>query len=268
MLAPNSTIKQYAKKSLSPNFLQSVAVCCVLVFTWFIAMFASSLGSIAFGWLGYAAMLLAIILFVLFPLFLGALYYFRRLIFEQQDSALVIFKYFSNFKEYKRALRFTLALFARFALAALFVYSPSIIIGLLSNEAIYQTFNIQLPVWVSVLWTLNSFAVIVATIGLMFITLKYYLSSFIFVSNDTIAPSEAIKFSTIISKRTGGDFFGLMLSFTPLALLSLTVAPLIFIFPYVLTAYAVHGRFAITAYNLDVDRFNTVSAPSYTADGI
>ena len=268
MLAPNSTIKQTAKKALSPRYMTALVACCLLVFAWFIGMLSSSLASVAFGTIGFVAILLAVVIFALIPLLLGVLYYFRRLTFEQEDSVLVIFKYFSNTKEYKRALRFAFLIFLKFALAALFVFSPCIIIALLSNETIYQFLGIELPVWMPILWTLNSFIVILAIISLAFITLKYYLSAFLFVSNDRLDPSQAIKFSCLISKRTGGDFFGLMFSFTPLILLSVLVAPLIFTLPYILSAYCVHGRFAITAYNLDVDRFNKANTPSYTADQI
>ena len=44
----------------------------------------------------------------------------------------------------------------------------------------------------------------------VFFMLKFYLSAFIFVANDSIDPYEAINMSSIISKRTGGDFFGLV----------------------------------------------------------
>lgn len=268
MLAPNSSIKQTAKKALMPTFLQSVTVGCVIVFAWFIGLLASTLGSVAFGTIGYVVMLLALVVLVLFPLFLGAVNYFRHLTHEQKESVVVIFKYFSNFKEYKRALRFSLCMLLKYGLAALLVFSPCITIALLSNEAVYDALNISMPVWVSNLWALNSFMVILGIVSLIFLTLKYYLASFIFVSNDTISGADAVKFSTIISKRTGGDFFGLMFSFAPLLLISFFVAPLVFSLPYILSAYAVHGRLAIKAYNLDVDRLNTVNPPSYTADRI
>lgn len=268
MLAPNSTIKQTAKKSLLPRYMTALVVCCLLVFAWFIGMLSSSLASIAFGTIGFIALLLAVVIFVLIPLLLGTIYYFRRLTFEQDDSILVVFKYFSSAKEYKRALRFALLISIKFGLAALFVFSPCIIIALLSNETIYQFLGVGLPVWMPILWALNSFIAILAIISLAFITLKYYLSTFLFVSNDQLAPSQAIKFSCLISKRTGGDFFGLMFSFTPLMLLSIFVAPIVFTLPYILSAYCVHGSLAITAYNLDVDRFNTDNTPSYTADQI
>lgn len=268
MLAPSSVVKKTAKTALAPRFLHSVAVCCVIVFAWFVGIFSSFLFSAFTGEIGFHLMHLAIFIFLLSPLILGALYYFRRLIWQQEDDVLIIFRYFSSLSEYKRIMRFIGLISFKFALSALLVFSPCIVIWLLSNETLYEILGVSLPIWTSNLWTLNSLVIIIAYFLLAFIWLKYYLSAFIFVSNDDIDPSEAITMSTIISKRTGGDFFGLVISFIPLILLSVFIAPLLFTLPYFLTSYAVHCRFAITAYNLDVERFNAASAPSFTADGI
>lgn len=268
MLAPNQVIKKTAKAAFLPRFLHSAAVCCVIIFTWFIGLFSSSLISVFAGTIGYLLSRLALLFFVLCPLLLGAIYYFRRLIWQQEDNVLIVFKYFSNLGEYKRALRFTMLIFTKIALSALLVFSPCIVIWLLSNDALYQLIGTSIPIWSLNLDALNDFALIIAAFVLAFILLKYYLAAFIFTSNDDIDPSEAINMSTIISKRTGGDFFGLVLSFIPWLLLSLFVAPLLYTLPYFLTSYAVHCRFAITTYNLDVERFNSSNAPSYTADEI
>ncbi len=266
MLAPSPVIKKTAKNALSKGFLTAVALCCVLIFIYFACVVIASLVSVFADEIGFAVALVLLCFFALSPLALGALYYFRRLIWESEDDVLIIFKYFSNLKEYKRALNFAFLLFSKFAISALIVFLPCVIIWLLSNDAVYETFGLSLPIWASNLWTLNSFVVIIATLALIFIMLKFYLAPFIFVGNDEINPAEAVNMSTIISKRTGGDFFGLVISFSGWILLSIFVAPLVFTLPYFLTAYSVHCRFAITAYNRDVDRFNTAQAPSYSTD--
>lgn len=266
MLAPSPVVKQTAKTALIDKFLSSVAVCCVLIFTYFICSLIASLVSVFAAEIGFVVVLLASFVFALSPLTLGVLYYFRRLIWKCEDSALVIFKYFSSVKEYKRALEFTLLLLARFAVAAVIAFFPCLVIWILSNESVYEVFGMSLPVWASNLWALNSFVVIFAILALLFIMLKFYLAPFIFVSNDEIDSAEAVNMSTIISKRTGGDFFGLVVSFSGWILLSLFVAPLIFTLPYFCASYSVHCRFAITAYNRDVDHFNTINTPSYSVD--
>lgn len=266
MLAPSPVIKKTAKTALSQRFLTSVAVCCILLFIYFACNLTASLASAFAAEVGFFVALILLFVFALSPLALGVLYYFRRLIWDSEDSVLIIFKYFSSAKEYKRALVFTLMLFSKLAVTALIVFSPCIIIWLLSNDSVYEAFGFSLPIWASNLWALNSFVMIIAVFALIFITLKFYLSPFIFVSNDDIDPAEAVNMSTIISKRTGGDFFGLVLSFAGWILLSLFVAPLVFTLPYFVASYSVHCRFAITAYNRDVDRFNTFITPSYSTD--
>ncbi len=266
MLAPSPVIKKTAKAALSQGFLTSVAVCCVLIFIYFVCSLVASLVSVFASEVGMVIALVLFFVFALSPLALGALYFFRRLIWDSKDSVLVIFKYFSSLEEYIRALHFAFLLFLKFAVAALITFSPCIVIWLLSSQDVYKAFGISLPIWASNLWTLNSFVVIVATFALIFIMLKFYLAPFIFVSNDDVDPAEAVNMSTIISKRTGADFFGLIVSFFGWILLSFFVAPLIFTLPYFLASYSVHCRFAITAYNRDVDRFNADSAPSYSTD--
>ena len=268
MLAPSPIVKQRAKSALSSRFLHSIAVSCVFIFAMFTGELVASLASIFSGTVGYCIVLIAFAIFAAMPLFFGFLYYFHRLLCEQNDSLLVIFRYFSSAYEYKRTLHLTLLLGIRLAFAVLILYSPCIIIWFLSSERLYSLFDISIPVWTSNLWALNSFVVIVASFALVFIMLKYYLSPFIFIANDNIDPAEAVNMSTIISKRTGGDFFGLVLSFAGWILLSLFIAPLIFTLPYFASSYCVHCRFAITAYNRDVDRFNASVAPSYSTDEV
>lgn len=268
MIAPSPVVKSVAKSALKKNFLKSVVVCCVLIFVFFIILLTSSVISIFGGNAGYVAAMSIFGFLIMAPLLLGAFCYFRRLIFEQDDSVLIIFKYFSDAAEYKRAIHFITLLTIRFIGVALVLYLPCIIVTILSNEEFYSFFNIQVPLWTSNLWALNSFLAILAFFGILFIMLKYYLAPFIFVSNDELEPAEAVNMSTIIAKRTGADFFGLVLSFIPWMLLSIFVAPLMFTLPYFMTSYCVHSRFAITMYNCDVDKFNSSVTPSFSTDEI
>ena len=266
MLAPSPVVKKTAKQMLSQQFLTSVAVCCVFLFVCFACVLTATLVSVFAGNTGFAIALLLFAIFAMSPLVLGVLYYFRRLIWESQDGPLVIFKYFADLDEYKRALRFTLLIFKNLAATAVVAFFPCIVVWLFSNDDVYKALGFSLPIWASNLWALNSFLIIISSFVLMFVMLKFYLAPFIFVANDKIDPAEAVNMSTIISKRTGGDFFGLAVSFSGWILLSVFVAPLVFTMPYFLASYIVHCRFAITAYNRDVDRFNASATPSYSSD--
>lgn len=268
MLAPSPVVKKIAKEALKKDVLKSMAVGSIFAFVFFIVVLISSLVDIFANMIGSIAAMALLIFFAVCPLALGVFNYFRRLMFDQDDSVLIVFKYFSNISEYKRAMQFILLMAVRLVAVAAILYLPCIIVLVLSNESIYSFLNIPLPLWSSNLWALNSFLSFIATLALVFVMLKYYLAPFIFVSNDEIDPAEALNMSTIISKRTGADFFGLALSFVGWILLSFFVAPIIVTIPYFITSYNVHSQFAITAYNRDVDRFNENVAPSFSTDEI
>ncbi len=268
MLAPSPVVKKIAKDALSKRFLHTVAISCILIFAIFSTTLIGSLASFFAGTVGYIITVVLLQIFAVAPLFLGCLTYFWRLLWDQEDSILLSFKFFSSIAAYKRALHFIFLIGIRLAITSALVYFPCGIVWLLSNEEIYNWLNISLPIWTSNLWALNSFVVLFATLALVFSMLKYYLAPFIFISNDTLDPAEAVTMSTVISKRTGADFFGLVLSFSGWILLSVFVAPLIFTLPYFMASYCVHCRFAITAYNRDVDRFNASITPSFSTDEI
>ena len=268
MLAPSPVVKKVAKDALKKDHVKSMVVSCILVFAFFIIMLTSSLISVFAGEVGYYVSFGFMLYLGLAPLALGALCFFRRLTFEQNDSVLIIFRYFSSADEYKRAVYLISILTVKLFSVGLVLFLPCIIVYILSSEKLYKLLGVALPHWTSNLWTLNSFLVIIALLGLVFIMLKYYLSALIFVSSDDIDPAEAVNMSTIISKRTGADFFGMSLSFIPWMLLSVLIAPLIFTLPYFITSYCVHGRFAITDYNIDVDKFNSNTTPSFSTDEI
>ncbi len=268
MTAPSPVVKSVAKDALKKDFLKSVAVCCVAIFAFFIIMLISTLISVFAGEIGYSISMGFMTFLLLLPLALGVLGYFRRMTFGQSDSVLIIFRYFSSAEEYRRVIHFISIMTVKFVSIGAVLFLPCLIVYILSSEKFYDFFDLSLPFWTSNLWTLNSFLVILASLGLLFFMLKYYLSAFIFVSNDTLDPGEAINMSTIISRRTGADFFGLVLSFLPWILLSIFIAPLIFTLPYFITSYCVHSRFAITDYNLDVDKFNSSTTPSFSTDEI
>ena len=268
MLAPSPVVKKTAKTALADHWIQAIVVSVVLVFAFFIGELTATLVSIVADMIGYIIFLFLFVVFAIYPLFLGALSWFRRLLWGQNDSVLLIFKYFSSKADYKRALHFVAILTTKLAVVAAVLFSPCVIVLILSSEWFFAMFNLSLPVWTSNLWTLNSFWIIIATFALVFVALKYYLAAFLFVSNDDLHPAEAVNMSTIISKRTGGDFMGLTLSFCGWILLSFLVAPLVFTIPYFITSYGVHCRYAITAYNNDVDRFNAKDTPYYSVDEV
>lgn len=266
MLAPSKVIKATAKTALSGNYLKSAAVGCVLIFAFFINSITVSLISVVGGNAAAIAFSVLFNLFVFSPLFIGVICYFRRMLWGCDDSVLIIFKYFSNRGEYIRVLRLSLILMLKMFMAAIVLYFPSIIVWVLSSGWFYSVFELPVPTWTSSLWTLNSILTALASIALFFVMLKYYMSAFLFVGDDNMHPAEAVNMSTVIAKHTGAEFFSLIWSFALWILLSLFVAPLIFVLPYFLASYCVHCRFAVTAYNREADLYSKKDAPRYKVD--
>ena len=268
MMATSQVVKKVARNALSQSFLTAVAASCVLIFAFFATTLTASLVNIFAGAIGQFIITAVIFFFLLGPLCLGVVNFLRRFLWEQKDDLLLVFKYFSALSHYKRVIHFMFSFGIRIVLIAMVLYFPCAVVRVLSSEQFYNALGLSFPVWTSNLWALNSFLAIIATMAFVFITLKYYLSIFIFVSNDNIEVAEAINMSTIISKRTGADFFGLVVSFLGWFLLSVFVMPLVITIPYFLMSYCAHCRFAITAYNKDVDAFNANSTPSFSTDEI
>lgn len=268
MSAPSPVVKLTAKNALAGRWLPSAAVCTVLLLVYFTGDILASLISMPFGTTGYILFFALFTVFALFPLILGATYYFRRLLWGSTDSALIIFKFFSSVQLYKRAINLSLLLALKLIAAAVVLFLPCLLVLLLSSEWLYAFFDMSLPIWASNMWVLNSFLVIFAVLALCFVMLKYYLSAFLLVCDENMTAAEAVNMSTIISKRSGANFVGLIMSFAPWILLSLLVAPLIFTLPYFIASYCVHCRFSIAEYNSDVDRFNASSTPYFRADDI
>lgn len=263
---PSPIVKKQAKDALKDSFIHAMAVCCILLFSIFITLLTGSIVSDFAGYVGYVATITVLTVFVLCPLFFGVLNFFRRLLWEQKDNTFIIFKYFSSVKQYKRAIKFVFLQGWRYLIAAAVLYFPCALVWMLSNEKVYSSLNIELPIWAPNLLSLDFLLIFIATMLFVFVTLKYYLSVFIFVSNDSIEIAEAINMSNIISKRTGADFFGLVLSFAGWIISCVLIFPIIAVFPYFITAYCVHCKFAISAYNSDVDVFNSANIPSFSVD--
>ena len=263
MSVPSYAVKQTAKTALSGKYTQSAIASSVFVFSILAmnitgSMIYTSVGEIAF----YIFMVLMGI-FVGFPLFLGLLYFFRRLLWGNCDSVVVVFKYFSSSVLYKRAMHLSLILALRLGASALVAFTPSIIVTLLTSERFYSFLGIGLPLWTSNLWVVNSFLQVLGLAVWLLINIRYYISGFLFVVDENMDAAEAVNMSAIISRRTAGDFFWLAVSFIGWAALSLLIAPLIFTIPYFICAYGVHCRYAIAAYNKNVDIMTNNATPYF-----
>lgn len=256
MTAGSNVVKITAKTALKNNWLKCIAACCVYLFGHFACQFSASLLSIPFGDSVTYVIYFASLFFLLFPLLIGLIRYFWRMIMGADDSPISVFNYFLSSQLYLKALRLIFSITARVALIALIVLLPAIAVWLFSNPVVYETFDVAIPIWSS---NLNSIGLLLSTVSLLVIislSIKYYLAIILFVADENMEVDEAIHMSKIISKNTQFDFIFLGFSLLGWILLSLLVIPLVFTMPYIITCFAVHCRFAIADYNIFVENQN------------
>ncbi len=263
MLAPSSVVKATAKTALGGRFYRCIIACTVFVFTVLIGLYSAQLiGFVSpFSYTAdIAFVLFAVLLFA--PLFLGLVRFFWRLIWDEDDSPVLVFHYFSSPALYMRALKLVLFLGIRVGIAALLLYLPAIVVDIFSGSGIYDMLSIPMPLWISNFRVISVCLKAVAGVGIFFISLKWYMAPFLYVADEEMDALEAIHMSSTISRGTTLDFFLLILSCTHWIILSLLLLPIVFTLPYFIAIYIVHCRYAVTHYNKVVDLMNDGSQSS------
>lgn len=265
MLAPASVIKKTAKTAMSGKFLKCVIASAVPIFACLICLFISDLIGFATHNAVFISVFALLIFFLVIPLFLGTLRFFRRLLWNEDDAPLLVFHYLSSAELYKKALRFTFALGVRILGVGALLMLPAFIVELFTGTFLYDFLGIDMPTWISGLWIVSVFLGAAAQVMLFFGCLRWYLAPFLFVADEEMDVSEAIHMSTIISRGTALEFFLLLCSFALWILASVLMLPIVFTVPYFISAYIVHSRFAVAQYNRVCDEVNGSDVPSYAA---
>lgn len=249
MSVGTNAVKSTAKTSLKGNWSKCVVVCAVFIGAVFICANIVGLISILTGDLIAEGISVVTTLFLTLPLFMGLVRYIWRMLFSVCDNPISIFYWFSSFKLYFKVLRFVLLISLRALLWLLLLNIPTLILQLLTYDAIFEYFNISMPLWTANLSNIMKIFSISATVATVFIMIKYYLAPILFVADENMDAREAIHMSKVISKRSSVDFVYLGFSMIHWILLTFLVFPAIFTMSYILACYAVHCRFAISEYN-------------------
>lgn len=267
MLPTSAVVKLTARTAMKGKYLRSVIAGGIFFFAFIICLYVSELIGFVTNDIVQTVTFAIFTVLALLPLLLGVFRFFRRLIWGAEDNPIEVFFYFSDAEHYKKALTLILMFTWRIAVFGIPLFLPAVITELLSRPGVYSVFKLNMPVWSSNLWIVTVFLSVAATVVLLLILLKFYLAPFLLVADEGMEPGEAMHMSAVISKRSGFDFFILVLSFLPYILASVFMVPLIFILPYFITAYLVHSRFAVTQYNKAVDNYNnSVGTPTYAAE--
>ena len=249
-------VKKTAKTALKGNYSGSVVACTLYIFAFIVCEICYEMVYSVLGAVFSFAFLLLITMFLIIPLTLGLIYFTVRFIFGAEAEPILIFKYFSSRKDFKRALIFAFSVLGNALFYGFLLLIPSFTVDIIADGRIFKLFGAQIPLWTSGLSGISAFLKILAFISLIAVMMKFYLAPFLFVANEDMAPIQTLHISKVISSVTKKDFIWLMLSFSGYILACLFVIPNIFIFPYFSASYCVHCRFCLAYYNNAVDKIN------------
>ncbi len=264
MTVGSNAVKSTAKTVLKGNWLKAIVCIGVVIFSYFINSFVSSLVSVFAGDIIAEIFYVILSLFILLPLFMGALRYFWRMILESNDKPIIVFYYFSSKNLYLKTLKLIFAVILKLIPIAIVVFLPAVLVWLLSQSYFFEWFNLAIPLWSRNLEYAIIFTKTLSTVVLIFYALRFYILPVLFVACEDLEILEALNMSSIISKKSTLDFIYLFFSFFGWILISLLAIPLIFTLPYMITSYLVHTRFAITEYNNHIESSMAEEYPSFT----
>lgn len=253
MLSGSLAVKSTAKVALKNNWTNVIIGSCIFMFSVLICNITASIINIALGQIGSFIILFAGTVFLSMPLFLGLLRYIWRILLGVCDNPVSVFYYFSQKCLYKKAMVLIFVLGIRALLWYAVLNIPSLVVKIVSSEAVYELLNVPMPIWTANLNNTVVFLNSLSGVLLCLIMLKFYLSPMLFIADDNIEVAEAIHMSTVISKKTAIDYIYLIFSFLGWIVISLFIIPLIFTLPYILTSYLVHSRFAVADYNNHIE---------------
>lgn len=265
MLAPSFAVKKTARTALRGKYVGALFAGAVFVFSWVVCVIIGGLLAKMCGTVVYYAAMIIAAVFLLSPLWLGVVYFYRRLAWGEKDNPAAVFRYFGSRRLYMRSLKLTGVILSKLVMVGIVLYIPALTLTLISSNRFYLAFGSTMPVWAPGLWIIASFLRVLASVALIFLSLKYYAAAFIVVADEDISPARAASISLAISRGTYSDFLWLVLSFLPLIIFSVFLLPLIFFMPYFVTSYVVHCRFAVASYNKAVDNLHS-STPFYSAE--
>ncbi len=194
--------------------------------------------------------------FLFAPILLGAIRWFWRATDGIKESPSAVFYYFSSLFLYKRAMKCVLFLIFKFFTALFTCLSPYLVISVISNSWIYQFLGTEVPLWVAGLAFVQAFLRVVGIVAGLAVISRYYLFPALAVMDDDMLLLEAMHISVMVSRLSVTSFIGLVISFIPLALVSVLALPVFYTAPVFLAAYAIHSRYALVNYNQNLDNYN------------
>lgn len=253
-----AAVKSTVKASLADKYISAVIAAMSVVFAALFLYVMTSATALMFGEVIILPIAFALLfaVFILHPVFLGAVRWFWRVTDGSDDGPETVFYYFGSFFRYSRAVK--CILYVGFKVCGIFFVCllPYLIVTLLSNSWIYQFLGTDIPLWAAGLVMVQSFLRIAGIFIALVLVSKYYLVYSVVVMDDNILILEAAHISEMVSRHSASAFLGLIVSLFFWILISFTLLPIIYTAPLILGCYAVHCRYALVNYNMNLDYYN------------
>lgn len=252
----SSVVKATAKTALKGKWFKAAICSFMPIILYFIIIYIVAVLNLVISNVANLLVFPLLCFFGLFPITLGVLRYFWRMLNSADDELVSVFYFFSSSKIYLNFLKNTFYVTLRLVLIAFFCFIPAMLTDLFLGSEIYVFFNIPIPTIISHSWVISSAVKILSAVVFVFIVGRYYLVPFLTVADENMDLSEAMHISSVISKSSFSDFILLVFGFIGWMVLSIFLVPLVFTLPYMLSAYLIHSRFAVAEYNISIEKSN------------
>ncbi len=262
-MATSKAVKMTALATLKGNWGNAVAMAMIPFSASAVSYLISSILNLPLGNFSVIIMLVLSV-FVCSPLWLGALHCYWRMANGCTDSVSEVFCYFADFREYKRALLFSLRM-SVLLIGGIFVLNlPAIAVDFFTSEGFYELVGIATPLWVinfNFIADILSFVAFVAAIAYV---MCLYLPAFVFVTRQDLGERSCVTEGLRIGKYSKNNFSSYVFSFLGWIFLSMLFIPVIFTVPYMLMSYMVACRFGVAGYNKIIEE--SVKIPTHEVE--
>ena len=254
MTSPTFAVKTTAKTILKGNYYRCILAALIPAFISLALTFTAGILDVPFGSAVAYGVLAVAEFFIVLPVFLGLLRFYRRLMWNEKDNIISVFHYLSSGEKYKKALKCSFVFLLRLLSVAVLAYLPSIFLWVISNDVLYEFIGINMPSFIRSFSEAQTALITLSTAVFIFFALKFYLTPFLLVADEDMDIGEALHMSKVISRKSTIDFIALLFGMSFWILISAFLVPLPFTLPYIVLAYMVHCRFAVAHYNKTAQR--------------
>ena len=179
---------------------------------------------------------------VAFPLFFGIMRWFWLITGGSNPSLKEMFVFFSESKLFGKSVLISIGLFLRLIIASVVCFLPCVICRILITPEFYNALGYAMPIWLESLHPLVDILRMIGIIIFVLWTTRYILFYTVLFSEPNLSAHKTLVATKKITNGGIIRFIGFAFSFIGWGLLCLFMVPLIFVIPYLLSAFSIYGR--------------------------